>query len=460
MENNIALERNFISDFRQNLGVITKNDTASLVRLREEAISRFEETGFPKSSDEQWRFTDVSKIIGNSGRMVHPFTPPADINSPVKEIFQCDVNQLDTYDVATINGWFPHSIPQFQKLGSDSVIGSLAKAFSLYPEIIEQHYGKYALPDGNPFISLNTAFAGDGIFALFPDGARPEKALQMVSLVSQAEESVFQQFIQPRNLIVIGKNAKVNLVLCDHTISPEASFSNVVTEIFLDEHAEVEITRLQNINNKGSMVSHLHIYQKAHSRLTTATITLNGGFTRNNQHVVLGGEGAECNVYGLYLMDRKQHVDNTTFIDHASPGTKSNELFKGILDEQANGVFRGRILVRKDAQKIDSYQKNNTLLLTDEAKINTMPQLEIYADDVKCSHGATVGYLGANELFYLRSRGICEREARIMLMNSFAREIIDNISIPALHDRITYLVGKRLRGELSHCATCVLNCRE
>jgi len=453
------LEQVLVNDFKQNFEHITKNDSEDLTSLRMKAIDNFEKTGFPKHYDELWRFSNITEILQNSGRIIHPFTPPEDINTPVKEIFSCDVNELDTFDLATINGWYPFSLPQFQRLNGNIIIGSLSQAFILYPELINEHFGKYSAID-NSFNALNTAFTNDGIFAVFPENSSPEKPLQIVSLVSQPENSMLQQFVQPRNLIIIGKNSKVNLVLCDHNLSPEASFSNIVTEVFIDENAEVRITRLQNQNNKSTMVSDLSVYQKANSKLITNTITLNGGFTRNNQHIVLAGEKAETSVFGLYLMDRQQHVDNTTFIDHAFPDTSSNELFKGILDEQASGVFRGRILVRKNAQKITSYQKNNALLLTDEARINTMPQLEIYADDVKCSHGATVGYLGADELFYLRSRGICEREARIMLMNSYAKEIIDKITIPSLNDRITYLVSKRLRGELSHCATCVLKCRE
>jgi len=454
-----SIEKIFVSDFHQNIELITQNDSDDIKCIRQNAIENFEKTGFPHTDDELWRFSNVKEILHKSGRMIHPFTPPEDINTPVKEIFSCDVNELDTFDLATINGWYPYSLPQFQKLKDEIVVGSLAQAFILYPDVIEQHYGKY-VPIENSFNALNTAFANDGIYAFFPDNSTPDKPLQIVNLVSQPESSFFQHFVQPRNLVVVGKNAKVNLVFCDHNLSPEASFCNVITEIFVDENAEVQITKLQNQNNKSSMVSSLYIHQKANSKLSTITITLNGGFTRNNQTIVLDGNHAEVNVYGLYLMDREQHIDNNTFIDHAFPDTNSNELFKGILDEKAAGVFRGKILVRKDAQKIAAYQKNNALLLTDSARINTMPQLEIYADDVKCSHGATVGYLGADELFYLRSRGICEREARIMLMNSFAKEIIDKINIPALNARITFLVSKRLRGELSHCATCVLKCRE
>ena len=249
-------------------------------------------------------------------------------------------------------------------------------------------------------------------------------------------------------------------MLCDHTLSNDTSFSNMVTEVFVGENAQVEIHRLQNQNNHASQMSTMQIYQEGGSTVTCNTITLNGGFVRNNTNVVLDGEDAECNLYGIYLIDKTQHVDNHTFIDHKKANCRSNELFKGILDDQATGVFRGKIMVRKDSQHTDSYQKNNNLLLTDEAKIDTLPQLEIYADDVKCSHGATVGYLDDEEMFYLRSRGICQKEARLLLMNAFASEIINKIGIEVLRLRIAFLVSKRLRGELSYCESCVLNCRE
>ncbi|MBC8342830.1 MAG: Fe-S cluster assembly protein SufD, partial [Bacteroidetes bacterium] len=300
----------------------------------------------------------------------------------------------------------------------------------------------------------------DGVFAWIPENTLLEKPLQIVNLVSQPENSFFQPLIQPRNLVVVEKNSHVRLVFCDHTLSNNPSLTNMVTEIFVDEGASIEICNLQNQNNQGALISNLHIHQKDKSKVTVNTITLNGGFVRNNTSIIIDGEHAEANIFGTHLTDRTQHVDNNTFIDHRKPNSTSNELFKAILDEEASGVFRGRIMVRKDAQNTNSYQANNNLLLTDQAKMNTMPQLEIYADDVKCSHGATVGYLGADELFYLRSRGICEKEARLLLMNAFVGEIVDKIHIPALRDRITFLVSKRLRGELSHCATCVLNCRE
>ncbi|HPD64864.1 MAG TPA: Fe-S cluster assembly protein SufD [Bacteroidia bacterium] len=457
MQETVSLDKIFVSDFLTNEKIINAESPEFLRQSRKQAIDFLNQNGLPDLRQELWRFTDIQKVMAEIGRLVHPFTPPEDVNTPIKDIFRCDINELDTYDFATINGWYPHSLPLIQKFDHQGIVGSLAAAFQLYPDLVAEYYGKLALNE-EAFVALNTAFSMDGIFAFFPDNSKIQKPLQFVNLLSQKENALLRPIIQPRNLIIVGKNSDLSIVLCDHTLSGQPSFTNSLTEIYVGENATVKILRLQNQSNKSAMVSSLFVHQEANSMVQTNTITLNGGFTRNNQSISLDGRHARAEVYGLYLMDRQQHVDNNTFIEHNIAETSSSELFKGILDGKASGVFRGRILVRKDAQKIDSYQKNNTLLLTDDARINTMPQLEIYADDVKCSHGATVGYLGSDELFYLRSRGICEYEARIMLMKSFTSEITDKIEIPALHDRISMLVSKRLRGELSHCATCVLNC--
>ncbi|MFC2114435.1 Fe-S cluster assembly protein SufD [Bacteroidota bacterium] len=448
------------TDLEQNLEIVSKNDTEKVKKIRAEALASLKKLGLPKQSDELWRFTNVRKHFEESGKLMHPFLPPEDVNTPIREIFQCNVNELDTYDLAIINGWYPRTLPLFQTLTDGAVIGSFSEALDLYPDFIDAHFAQYADYKSDALTALNTAYASDGVFAWIPENTKVAKPIQIVNLVSQPEGSFFQQLIQPRNLIIVEKNAQVRLVLCDHTLSNNKSLTNMVTEIFVDEGASLEVYRLQNQNNNGALISRLNVHQKDHSQVTVNTITLNGGFVRNETSLVIDGEYSEANLYGTHLTDRTQHVDNNTFIDHRKPNSISNELFKAILDDDASGVFRGRIMVRKDAQNTNSYQANNNLLLTDTARMNTMPQLEIYADDVKCSHGATVGYLGAEELFYLRARGISEKEARLLLMSAFVGEIVEKINIPAVRDRITYLVSKRLRGELSHCATCVLNCRE
>lgn len=450
----------FVSDFRNNIDLLAQNDTAELRELRQEAISHFEKLGLPSKQTEAWKYSDIQKVLNVTGRLAYPFTEPKEVKAPVEQIFECDITQLDTHDLALINGWYPKAIPALQNNPNGSKFGSIAKAREHFPELVNPYFAKIAPAEKDAFVALNTAFNTDGIFAYYPENFGGDKALQIVNLVTKEPGSFMATFAQPRNLIVVEKNAKAKIIICDHTLSEDKSFSNSVTEVFVGENAEVEICRIQNQNMSGSKVSALYVHQKAGSKLISNTISLNGGFIRNNQFVELQEPNATANLYGTFLMDKSQQVDNYTYIDHQVPDCESNELFKGILDDEAKGVFRGHILVRKDAQRTNSYQKNNNLILTDKTTMSSMPQLEIYADDVKCSHGATVGYLNQDEMFYLMSRGIHPHEARLLLMNAFVAEIANKISIPALRDRILYLVSKRLRGELSHCASCVLNCRD
>jgi Fe-S cluster assembly protein SufD len=250
----------------------------------------------------------------------------------------------------------------------------------------------------------------------------------------------------------------VKIVICDHTLSPQKFLTNAVTEIEVGENASFDYYKVQNEHNDSVQVSHTYIHQEANSNVQSTVITLHGGLVRNNLNIKLDGEGSDCKAYGLYFTDKTQHVDNFVFIDHAKPNCTSNQLYKGILDDQSMGAFTGRILVARDSQKTLAYQKNSNLLLTSDARMNTKPQLEIYADDVKCSHGATVGQIDEDALFYMRSRGISEKEARLLLQYAFAHEVLNEIKIEPLQIRMNELIEKRLRGELSKCNNCAMHC--
>jgi Fe-S cluster assembly protein SufD len=276
----------------------------------------------------------------------------------------------------------------------------------------------------------------------------------VVDLVDSKEDT----FNQHRNLIIVEDNAEFTLIICDHTLSPQKFLTNAVTEIHVGENSHFDIIRVQNEHNNACKITHTFIHQEKNSYTSSNNITLHGGLVRNSTYHYLGGEGAECNSYGLYLSDKWQHVDNFVNVEHAVPNCTSNQLFKGVLDEMATGAFNGRIFVAPDAQGTLAYQKNNNILLTDDAKMDTKPQLEIYADDVKCSHGATVGQLDDNALFYMQSRGIDKRQARLMLMFGFAHEVIQNIKVEPLRERMDNLVMQRLKGELSRCASCMVKC--
>jgi Fe-S cluster assembly protein SufD len=333
-------------------------------------------------------------------------------------------------------------------------IGSLNEAAVRFPDLVEKHYGKYAQTDKDGLVHLNTAMASDGVFIYVPEGVVVAQPVQVVNLV-HAEEDIFNQH---RNLIIVEKNAEFTLIICDHTLSPGKFLTNAVTEAYVGENSHFDLIRVQNEHNTACKITHTFIHQEKNSVASSNNLTLHGGLVRNSTYHNLGGERAESNSYGLFLGDKFQHIDNFVSVVHSSPNCTSNQLFKGVLDDVATGAFNGRILVRPDAQGTLAYQRNNNILLTDDAKMDTKPQLEIYADDVKCSHGATIGQLDDESLFYLQSRGINKREARVMLMFGFAHEVIQNIKIEALRERMDNLVMQRLRGELSRCASCMVKC--
>ena len=370
------------------------------------------------------------------------------------EEFRCDVTDLDAHGIVLLNGFYPTINEKLRQLPSGVWIGSLNEAAIRFSDIFEKHFGKYAKSETDGLIHLNTAMASDGVFVYIPEGVTLTKPVQVVNLV-QSDNDMFNQH---RNLIIAEKNSEFSIIICDHTLSPQKFLTNAVTEVFVGENAHFDIIRVQNEHNNACKITNTFIHQEKNSVTSSNNITLHGGLIRNSTYHYLGGEGAESYSYGLYLTDKWQHVDNFVNVDHAFPHCTSNQLFKGVLDDMSTGAFNGRILVRPDAQGTLAYQKNNNILLTDDAKMDTKPQLEIFADDVKCSHGATVGQLDDDALFYLQSRGINKREARLMLMFGFAHEVIQNIKIEPLRERMDNLVMQRLKGELSRCASCMVKC--
>ncbi len=441
----------FEAQFSGNRELIEKHSAPLLNEKRKGAMDAFLKLGIPGKKAESYRYTDMGKLFGSQLKIN---LQPNNLNIDVREAFKCDVPELDTHLVILVNGFYLSNGDRIRKLEDRAIVGSMAEAARKYPELVSRHYDRYTAFNREGLIELNTAFAQDGLFLYIPDGVKLERPIQVINM-SVWEEDLM---IQHRNLIIAGKNSMGSVIVCDHTLAPWRFLNNSVTEIFVDEHAVLDVAKMQNENNSSQHISHTFAMQEASSQMTFNTITLHGGLVRNNFYARLNGKHAGNNTYGLYLSDRKQHVDNFSFIDHAVPECTSNQLFKGVLDDDATGAFTGRILVRKDAQQTMAYQANNNILLTDTAKMNTKPQLEIYADDVKCSHGATVGQLDPDAMFYLRSRGIPQRESRLMLMYAFAHDIISHVSVPPLRERIDELVDKRLRGDLTRCNSCQINC--
>lgn len=449
----IALKDKFIQRFEENRDVLTQHDTARISKLRMEGLQEFKRVGFPGKNLENWRHTDLNTALGKDYHQEFGITPE---EKDVGSLFECKVHDFDTDITSLLNGWFVYKDKPIKKLPNGAIIGSLAKAIEEYPEIVDKYYGEAFKLNQNGFTALNTAFARDGVFIFIPDNVQMEKPIQMINIINKNEDI----FIQNRNLVILGKNATMTLVQCDDSVNHFSSFTNSLSEFFLEENSQLDHYKLQNINNNSSLINSSFFRQEKDSRLTTNAITLNGGLIRNNISVKLNGQNSSADIFGVYLVDREQHVDNQVYVDHAVPNCYSNELFKGILDEKATGVFNGHVLVRRDAQQTNAFQNNKNLLLTDDATIHAKPFLEIYADDVKCSHGATVGQLDNDAMFYLKSRGINEDNARLLLMYAFAADVINHISIEPLRMRIDDMVKKRLRGELSVCEKCVLHCSE
>ncbi len=442
-----------INEYQKNKALLEGGLPGSVRNIKEMAYNNFVALDMPHTKLENWRFTDIGKWLEHD--YTHYWAPPAG-QIDIEKLFQCELPEMDTYTVIQYNGWFLSRASDMTVLENGLIIGSLHKAFTAYPDIIGKHFGNYTDTTKNALQALNTAFALDGIFVYVPDKVIVEKPIQIINIINSDKNTV----VHPRNLFIAGKNSQLTIVHCDHSVNHKNSFINSLSEVFLDDNARIDHYKMQNKDADSALFTTINAQLEKEARFSTNTLILNGGLIRNNISVKLNGKGAEADLKGLYLVDRKQHVDNQVFVHHAAPECSSNQLYKGIIDDDARAVFNGRILVAKDAQKTAAYQANNNIMLTDTAQVNSQPQLEIYADDVRCSHGSTVGQLDPEAMFYLRSRGICEHSARMLLMYAFASEVVDKIGIEALRTRMDNMVSKRLKGELSICDQCMLHCTD
>jgi len=445
------IKEQFTELFHNNLSTLNEGLPDFINDYREPALENFRRLGIPTKKVEQYKYTDFSNVFSKEYRH---YLQPKSIDFNLEDMFKCDVPELNTQVILLLNGWYSKSNKPLYHFEGGAIVGSLREAAKQHPDIVKKHYNQYAHWQENTFTALNTAFAQDGVFFYVPKNVTLEVPVQIINLLMDEEDGMAQH----RNLFVMEENSEARMVICDHTLSQKNFLTNSVTEVFVDQTARLDIARVQNEHNGSTQLSNMYVHQEKDSNVTTNTMSLHGGLIRNDYNILLNGEGCNNDTVGLYLTDRGQHIDSYVHMDHAKPNCTSNQLFKGVLDDFATGAFNGRILVRKDAQKTEAYQANNNILLTDDATMNAKPQLEIYADDVTCSHGATVGQLDEDGLFYLRSRGINYKEARLLLMYAFAHEVIEKIKVKPLQDRIHDLVDKRLRGELSRCNYCEMHC--
>lgn len=420
--------------------------------FRPTALKAFQRMGIPGFKNENYKYTDLTRLFENEN--FHRAFNPVKFDVDLKDVFSCDVPEFDTHLILVVNGWYDESSNTGKNFPEGVIVKSFRKAVVENRDLVEKYYSKLAKTDADPLTALNTIFAQDGLFIYIPDNTHISKPLQLINILRSEDDL----YVTQRNLIIAGKNTQAKIMFCDHTLLPQNFIINNVTEFEIGEDAVIDIYSIQNQHNKTANLTGLYIRQEQNSHLVTNAISLHGGIIRNNLNVLLDGEYAEAKICGIALSDKNQHVDNYTFVEHAKPNCQSDQLYKNILDDSSTGGFTGRIHVARHAVKTRAYQRNNNVLLTNTAKMSTKPQLVIDNDDVKCSHGATVGRINEEALFYLESRGINEKEARLMLMFAFAHEVLAEIKVDKLRDVIDKLVNKRLRGEVSKCHMCALDC--
>ncbi len=449
----VELKNELLNQFEQHFNVFAEGDSDYVKERRRAAAEIFKESGFPSRNLESWRKTDLSKVLSKNYDL--DFSRKLESDN-IRDLFSCEINQFDTDLYTQINGWWQEGASFLKVYDNGTVVGSLKAAMVKYPALFKQHYGKYVTNEKNGLIALNSAVFSDGYFIYVPDGVELDRTLQMVNIINSKRH----EFVNTRNLVILGKNARLKLVHCDDSIEFKNSLINSVTEIHLADGAGLDYYKLQNKDEEAVILTNTFVQQEADTNFTSNTTVLNGGLVRNDTNVLLNGRGANADVMGLYLVDGHQFVDNHVYIDHAVSNCTSNTTFKGIADDFAKAVFNGHVLVRQDAQQTLAFQNNHNIQLTNTSRIDAHPFLEIYADDVKCSHGATVGQLDQEAMFYIMQRGICERNAKMLLMLAFVGEVVNKITLPSLREYSHDLVSRRLKGELSACDQCSIQCAD
>lgn len=403
--------------------------------LRSDAIKIFEKQGFPSKKEEAWKYTSLNKIL-KEDYSVFPKREKVLEYSDVREFF---IHDIDSYKIVFVDGKYSSHLSQTTHEGVDVCLMSAALAKPKYRLVIETYFNKAATKDS--LSSLNTAFAQEGAYIHIPKNKVLEKPIQIIHFSTGSESATM---LQPRNLIVVNENAHVQIIERHQSLTDNPVLTNSVTEVFANKRAIVDYYKIQNDNSNASLIDNTFIKQKQQSQVSMHTFSFGGKLTRNNLNFFQNGEHIDSTLKGVTIIGNKEHVDHNTLVHHIEPNCESHQDYKGIFDQNATGVFNGKVIVEKEAQKTNAFQANNNILISDKATINTKPQLEIFADDVKCSHGCTVGQLDESALFYMRSRGIPEKEAKGLLMFAFSNDVLNSVKIPEIKQRITKIIANKL----------------
>ena len=464
----MSSEQQYIELYEQARQVIFDHAPEPMNAVRDEAFKDFRRQGFPSKKVERYKYTDIQKLFApdygvNLSRLQIPVDP--------YEAFRCDVPNLSTSLYFVVNDMFYKGEEELSSkelrskelrsnfhpsLPEGVIVGSLRN----YPELISKYYARLAKTSEDAVTALNTMLAQDGMLVYVPKNVKVDRAIQVINILkatpSNAQRQVPDLMVNRRVLIILEEGAEIKMLFCDHAADDRHFLTTQVIEAYVGNNASLDLYCLEETHHKNVRVSNVYIDQGRDSRVNHNVITLHNGTTRNKLDLTFSGEGAECQCFGCVIADKQQHVDNNTLITHKVPHCTSNELYKYVLDDKAVGAFAGRVLVEHGAQKTVSQMTNQNLTATKEARMYTQPMLEIYADDVKCAHGSTVGQLNDAALFYMRQRGISLQEAKLLLQNAFINEVIDHMQLEPLRDRLHYLVEKRFRGELNKCDGCKL----
>lgn len=403
--------------------------------VRSEAIKVFETQGFPSKKEEAWKYTSLNSILKHDYSVFPKHENTVEYND-VKKYF---IHDIDTYKIVFIDGKYASHLSQTTHDGIDVCLMSSALAKPKYQLIIENYFNKIATKDS--LTSLNTAFSSEGAYIHIPKNKLVAKPIQIIHFSTGSESALMNQ---PRNLIVVDENSHVQIVERHQSLTDNPVLTNSVTEIYANKRAIVDYYKIQNDNENASLIDNTFINQKQESVASTHTFSFGGKLTRNNLNFYQNGERIDSTLKGVTIIGSKQHVDHNTLVHHIQPNCESHQDYKGIFGDSATGVFNGKVLVEKEAQKTNAFQANNNILVSDKASINTKPQLEIFADDVKCSHGCTIGQLDESAMFYMRSRGIPEKEAKALLMYAFSNNVLSSVKIPEIKQRITKIIATKL----------------
>lgn len=445
----MSSERQYIQLYEQCAQMIKAHSSAPLNELRDRAFMDFKSKGFPTRKEERYKYTDIPRLFEpdyglNLNRLDIPVNP--------YDAFKCDVPNLSTSLYFVVNdSFYTRQLPQ-ARLPEGVIVDSLSKIATEQPELVSRYYGQLARTDRDGIVALNTMLVQDGLFIYVPKNVKVDRTIQVLNIL----RSDVDLMVNRRVLIVLEQGAEAKFLFCDHAADNRRFLATQAIEAYVGVNASLDLYCLEETHMLNTRTSNVYIEQQADSRVNHNVITLHNGVTCNRLDLVFKGEGAECRCNGCVIADKDQRVDNNTLIDHQAGHCTSNELYKYVLDGEAVGAFAGKVLVRHGAQKTVSQETNQNLCATKKARMFTQPMLEIYADDVKCAHGSTVGQLNDAALFYMRQRGISLKEAKLLLEFAFVNEVIDSIQLEPLKDRLHYLVEKRFRGELNKCDGCKL----